>query len=764
MKKICVTVYLFALALMVFAMSGCGGSSGGDVKLNQQSQTQEEQQTTTQSAQSRTMVIKSPALKRNGKYSLFRGNDVVLLGTSAKYYAAPASVVSRDGETLTMNLEYSSAVREDLPFVLTDSDDRTVIFAYNPNGTGEDTSSIVYRIEGTKLKYTNLTLSGASVEIDDSDAIDIVLKSDGTATVGGEAISPQNYVWHADPQHPAEYWTEGYDGTTEYTEKEYKKLVETVEGVYIARDVRYTSNTLDFTTSKTATKDEDTEYVVYYDFTSDKVKEALADIVSDYGEAYSSDKYIFATLPMSSGGMGGAPGGTMPSGDRPGNPPSEPGSDTRLPVMGFTAAADSSIATFATMTHSSADAYANPVLHITEPGTYRLSGTWKGQIWIDVGGNSDDVVGLILSGVNVECTVAPALVFYKVYKWAEDNGYDDQSTLAANDLWKNIGDKMLSGDYYINGAIVEVADGTTNTFTGANTYRILELCPKLDDDDNPKYTGSSIKIGTDIGQQEKMYKLDGAFQSRRTMVIGGGSAGTGTLNITSSTYEGLGSEMHLLINGGNITVTAPDDAINVNEDYVSVFQMDSGTMTISSTNADGIDSNGWISINGGTVNITAGNTRIGSAGESGMDAENADPYISSNATYNWTAASGSGGGSQIPSGGGTTSGDQSGSTGGTTSGDQSGSTGGTTSGDQSGSTGGTTSGDQSGSTGTGTGTTVKTLAVTPTTQQVGDATFTLFPEDGTLDVDTEGERTIPSSSATFELQHRVNDFAGITAN
>jgi|GEM_PF-4749348 len=455
---------------------------------------------------------------------------------------------------------------------------------------------------------------------------------------------------------------------------------------------------------------------------------------------------------MPSGDM---PGGGMPSGDRPGgNPPSAPGDgDTRLPPMmnSFTAAADSSIATFATMTHSSADAYANLVLHITEPGTYKLSGTWKGQIWIDVGGNSDDVVGLILNGVNVECTVAPALVFYKVYKWAEDNGYDDQSTLAANDLWKNIGDKMLSDGYYVNGAIVEVADGTTNTFKGANTYRILELCPKLDDDDNPKYTGSSIKIGTDIGQQEKMYKLDGAFHSRRTMVIGGGSKGTGTLNITSSTYEGLGSEMHLLINGGNITVTAPDDAVNVNEDNVSVFQMDSGTMTISSTNADGIDSNGWVSINGGTLNITAGTASTGAAGEAGIDAENGY-YISPNATYNWTAASGSGGGSQPPSGGGTESGDQSGSTGGTTSGDQSGST------------GGTTSGDQSGSTGTGTGTTVKTLAVTPKTQQVGDATFTLFPADGSLEVDTEGERTIPSSSATFELQHRVNDFAGITTN
>lgn len=773
MKKFCVTVYLFALSLMVFAMSGCGGNSGGDVKLNQQSQsqTQEEQQTTTQSAQSRTMVIKSPALKRNGKYSLFRGNKVgTTLATPTKYYAAPASAVSRGSETLVMNLEYTSAVSEDLPFVITESDDYTVIFAYNPDGTGTDTTSTgVLRSGGgtQKLKYTNLTLTGASVELEESEGIiDIVLKSDGTATAGGTSIPVYDYIWHADPQHPAEYWTLSGD-STELDSDAYEEAIEsagTNNGLYIAHDVRYTSNTLNFTASNTATKDEDREYVVYYDFTQEAVREGLAANLAKYnlGSEYSSDKYIFATLPMSNGGMGGAPGGnmpsgdmpgggTMPSGDRPGgNPPSAPGSDTRLPVMGsFTAAADSSIATFATMTHSAADAYANPVLHITEPGTYRLSGTWKGQIWIDVGKNSDDVVGLILSGVNVECTVAPALVFYKVYKWAEDNGYDDQSTLAENNLWRNIGDKMLSGDYYVNGAIVEVADGTTNTFTGANTYRILELCPKLTDSGDtevPKYTGSGI--GTDISEQEKMYKFDAAFQSRRTMVIGGGSAGTGTLNITSSTYEGLGSEMHLLINGGNINVTAPDDAVNVNEDYVSVFQMDSGTMTISSTNADGIDSNGWIAINGGTVNITAGNTRIGSAGESGIDAENGY-YISPNATYNWTAASGSGGGNQNPSGG-------------TTSGDQSGSTGGTTSGDQSGSTGGTTSGDQSGS--TGPGTTVKTLTVTPTTEYVGDATFTLFPADGTLEVDTEGERTIPSSSATFELQHRVNDFAGITAN
>ena len=750
MKKFCVTVYLLILALMVFTLSGCGGSGGGDVKVDGQSG---QGQTQTQSSQSRRMIITSPALERGGTYLLYRGDKVKVTGTTAKYYAAPSS---SNSEKITMNLEYSGAVSEDLPFVITDSEGVNVIFSYNPDGsTDQDVTTplgSVIRTGGSRqqLKYTNLTLSAASVDVDDSDAIDIVLNG-STATIGGTAVPEHNYVWHADPQHPAQYWTLGANGTTELDEDAYNDAIEaagTNNGVYIARDIRYTSNTLDFSTSKTAKKDEDTEYVVYYDTSSAAVRSAIAALGNTYGSAYSSDKYIFATLPQGSGGAGGAPGGGMPSGDMGGNPPDNSGGTPPTPPSGFNASDStaSQIATFATMTHSSADAYANPVLHITEPGTYRLSGTWNGQIWVETStkaSNPESQVALILNGVTVKCTVAPALVFYKVYKWAEGTGYDNQSTLSANELWKNIGDKMLSDDgYYDVGAIVEVADGTTNTFTGANLYRILELCPKLDDDDNPKYTGSGI--GTDISEQEKMYKLDGAFHSRRTMVIGGGTAGTGKLTITSSTYEGLDTEMHMLVSGGNITVTAPDDAINVNEDNVSVFQMNSGTLTISSTNADGIDSNGWISITGGTLNITAGNTRIGSAGESGMDAENDEPYISDNATYNWTAAN-SGGGGQAPDSGG----EQNQSNDTNNNGNNSNDTNGNTNNDN-----GT---NNNTNTNTGTGT------ILPVTTTLTDGTvFTLFPLSSSVETDTEGTRDIPSTDDKFPLVHRVNDFSGLT--
>lgn len=700
MKKFCATLYFVAMSLLVLSLSGCGGSTVGNISGESE---------TTKDAQSRRMAITSPVFKRGGTYSIFRGDQVGASVNTAKYYLAP---VTRGTEDITMNLEYSSAVSQDLPFMITDSDDMTVLFYYNPKGTGQDTTTAdVFRVGGItqKQKYTNLTLTGssienASVEFDEDGVIDIVLNADGTATVGGSEVPEYDLVWHADPQHPAQYWT---SGDTELDEDAYEAAItSTVEGVYIARDVRYTPNTLEFTTSQTATKDEDTEYVVYYDSSASAVKSAIAELGETYGEPYSTDKYIFASLPQQVAGMGGGmpadggQGGNPPDGGQGGNPPAMPSS--------FSASATdtSSIPAFATMTHSASDAYKNPVLHITEAGTYRLSGKWHGQIWIEVGAKAQHQVGLILNGVEVSCDVAPALVFYKVYKWAEDNGYDDQTTLSANNLWRDLDDEMISSDgYYEPGAIVEIADGTTNSFTGANVYRLLELCPKLDDDDNPKYSQVS---GSNISEQEKMYKLDGAFHSRRTLVIGGGSAGTGKLTITSTTCEGLDSEMHMLVTGGNITVTAPDDGINVNEDYVSVFVMNDGNLTISSTGGDGIDSNGWISFKGGKLNITAGSQSQNSAGEAGLDAENG-VYIYDDSAYTWTAV-----GSSTP---------------------------------------GQDQQQQQ---------TYSIIPVTETVQVIGDTTFTLFPSVSSILRDTEGSRNIPTSGDTFPLVHKVNDFAGIT--
>lgn len=62
--------------------------------------------------------------------------------------------------------------------------------------------------------------------------------------------------------------------------------------------------------------------------------------------------------------------------------------------------------------HSQEEADGHTVVHITQPGTYSLSGTLSaGQVAVDLGEDAEDdpdaVVTLLLNGVDITCTVAP---------------------------------------------------------------------------------------------------------------------------------------------------------------------------------------------------------------------------------------------------------------------------------------------------------------------------------------------------------------------
>ena len=229
------------------------------------------------------------------------------------------------------------------------------------------------------------------------------------------------------------------------------------------------------------------------------------------------------------------------------------------------------------MMHSKEEAYANPVLHITEPGEYILEGEWNGQIYIDLGDKdecfTDDSkkVTLILNGVDVECTVAPSVVFYSLYEC--DNEWESRATSENSVDTSNAGAKVV------------LVDGTENNFSGANVYRLLKA----------KYKNDDSKV------QKKYYKMDGGFYSYVSMEIEGS---TGIMNIIGSTFEGLDSELHLTINGGYVNIVSQDDGINVNEDHVSVFTLNGGRLTIfagQGAEGDVIDSNGYIDINGGII-------------------------------------------------------------------------------------------------------------------------------------------------------------------
>ncbi len=735
------------MALIIFSLSGCSldhrssnstGSSGSN-------------NTTTTS---NVMVLNAVTFAKGETYKLYKGSGVTTsLGNSAKYYVAPITI---SGDSVTMNLDFASTLTSGEPFVVCNSSD-TVVFAYNPNGLGNNFASKDVKVtSGTtgQLSYSSLALSSVSASSlttgYDENPIEIVLTASDTATVNNTKLTANNYIWHLSPD-VGEYWTNG-DSTEQLDEDEVLAAVTSADGVYIARDIRYVPNTLGFSDSQTAAKaKDDTEsmYVAYYNKGA-----TLDDQTVD-----ADNKWIIAALPTS---MGNAqPGGDMGGGDMGGTPPDGstggPGSGTDggTPPSGEPGGsfAPSAVTSFSeivkAMTHSASDAYDNPVLHITKAGTYKISGTWNGQIWVDTDKKSHVI--LILNGVTVNCSVAPALVFKKVLEYGPETSSDVASDYSSKTF--SVGPNLAETDEdeVINaGATVVLVSGTTNTFMGTNVARINKI--EINDDD--EYNDESL-IGTYVKAQSKMYKLDGAVHSRMSLVIADdGSSSTPGKLIVKSDYEGLDSEMHMYIESGNISVTADDDGINVNEDDVSVFHMDDGTLTINSSGGDGIDSNGYLIFKGGNLNITAGSSKQNSAGEAGIDAEKG-VYIYSDSAYTWSAASSS-----------TTTDDESGSST-TTQTNSDGSTTETTTNSDGSSTSITKDADGN-TTDTVTtnadGSSTTTVTNPATDEELATITLKASASDimrSTLTADQRRAQGVLTSGTNFKLVDTYNDFGGV---
>ena len=229
--------------------------------------------------------------------------------------------------------------------------------------------------------------------------------------------------------------------------------------------------------------------------------------------------------------------------------------------------------------HTQEEAEAHTVVTIREAGAYRVSGTLSaGQLAVDLGDeakrNPEAVVTLVLDGVDITCTVAPAVIFYSVYECDEAwVAYDEGETEDYSVLPADV-------DTSAAGANVVLADGSVNQVNGSYVARIYKE-----------------------GTTKKLHKYDGAFYSKMSMNIDGEAEGTGSLSITAEN-EGLDSELHLTINGGQINIQAQNDGINTNEDGVSVTTINGGGLQINAglgEEGDGIDSNGHIVINGGAV-------------------------------------------------------------------------------------------------------------------------------------------------------------------
>lgn len=234
--------------------------------------------------------------------------------------------------------------------------------------------------------------------------------------------------------------------------------------------------------------------------------------------------------------------------------------------------------------HSAEEADAHTVVTITKPGTYILSGSLSaGQIAIDLGEDAEKdpnaVVTLILDGLDITNTVAPAVIFYNVYEPYSST----EDTKGVTDL-SNAGAQVI------------IADDSVNKVQGSYVARIYKP-----------------------GTTKKLHKYDGAFYSKMSMNISGEVLGSGELYITADN-EGLDSELHLTLNGGKIYIQSQDDGINTNEDNISVTTINGGYLYINAglgAEGDGIDSNGYLTINGGTI-VTMSNER---SPDGGIDAD-----------------------------------------------------------------------------------------------------------------------------------------------
>lgn len=244
--------------------------------------------------------------------------------------------------------------------------------------------------------------------------------------------------------------------------------------------------------------------------------------------------------------------------------------------------------------HSQIEADAHTVVHITEPGTYELSGTLEaGQIFVDLGEDAEDdpnaVVNLVLNNADITCLVAPAIFFYNVYECAEAT--DEENA-------------MMNVDTSAAGANLILADDSKNKAYGSYVARIYE-------------SYELNEAGTEVVDSKKLHKYDGAVYSKMSMNVWGD---TGSLDIVAEN-EGLGTEMHLAVLGGKISIKSGNDGINVSEDNVSVFYMKGGSVTVVVTGetgeGDGIDSNGWLVIDGGIVTSAA----CASSMDAGIDAD-----------------------------------------------------------------------------------------------------------------------------------------------
>lgn len=183
-----------------------------------------------------------------------------------------------------------------------------------------------------------------------------------------------------------------------------------------------------------------------------------------------------------------------------------------------------------------------------------------------------------------------------------------------------------SGTFYVDGTLddgqinVNVADEVADPETVKIFLNGANICGKSSPAvliTNAENTSINLVDGTTntISDGDTAYAGDflgaAVIEAKDDLTIKGGELGTGVLDLTANTQDGIVCNNDLKINGGvvNVTTLNANDGTNGINGKASLT-VKAGTLTVDAE-GDGIKSgNGNVAVSGGTLNIKAGNDAI----------------------------------------------------------------------------------------------------------------------------------------------------------
>ena len=273
----------------------------------------------------------------------------------------------------------------------------------------------------------------------------------------------------------------------------------------------------------------------------------------------------------------------------------------------------------------------NKTIDISSEGVYTISGSAE-NCTVRIDADETAKVQLVLDGVDIENEDSPA-----IYVLSADKVFitttDSENTLTVSGQFTSDGENNTDAVIYFKDDIVLNGTGTLSITSNygngitckddmkitGGTYDVRSALDAFEANDTISVCGGDFNISTNKdGFHCENDEAEGTVTiSGGTFTISGASDGIqacavlqidgGVFDITAA--EGL-EATYIVINDGDITISASDDGINASAasaacETAVVFNGGNINVSVGQGDTDAVDSNGSVYVNGGTISITA---------------------------------------------------------------------------------------------------------------------------------------------------------------